>query len=125
MKSKNSKKRSIGERIRSARRFAKLTQAELAKRAGVSASAAAQWEHPNGTQPSIESLSAIAIATSTSFEWLATGRSSIVTDDQNETPALKLGDFAQSTEEEELLKLWRQARPRTRSRLLALLMEIA
>ena len=64
----------LAGRIRVARRDAKLTQTALAERVGVTPSAAAQWEHPNGTSPGTPRLQEIAAATGVSFEWLATGR---------------------------------------------------
>ena len=64
----------LSGRIRKARNLATLSQAELARRIGVKRSAVTQWEHPNGTTPSVEHLIQIAMETGTQFEWLATGR---------------------------------------------------
>ena len=90
-------------RIRQARRFAKLSQAELATRVGVHRSAVAQWEAPAGSRPTVDNLARIALSTGVQFEWLATGRgrmkyaSDIVPSD--ETPALLLEHSAQSEAE--------------------------
>lgn len=61
-------------RVRQARRAAKLSQVELAERVGVHRSAVAQWESVGGCHPTVENMARIAIATAVSFEWLATGR---------------------------------------------------
>jgi len=61
-------------RIRQARRSAKLSQGELAARLGVYRSVVTQWESTEGTHPTMEHLAQIAIATGASFEWLGTGR---------------------------------------------------
>lgn len=62
-------------RIRRARLGASLTQAQLARHAGVNRSAVAQWERAEGgTTPSVANLANIAVATKVAFEWLATGR---------------------------------------------------
>ncbi len=61
-------------RVRQARRLAKLSQQSLAQLVGVHRSAVAQWEHPHGCHPTACNLARIALATSVQFEWLATGR---------------------------------------------------
>ena len=58
----------MAQRIRLARRRAGLSQAELAKRSAVTASAVAQWEHPRGTRPSLDRLQAIAKAMSVQMD---------------------------------------------------------
>jgi len=50
-----------------------VSQAELARRVGVTRSAVTQWEHPAGATPSVEHLIRIALETGVSFEWLSTG----------------------------------------------------
>lgn len=61
-------------RIRQARRLAKLSQQSLAQLVGVHRSAVAQWETAGGCHPTVVNLARIALATSVQFEWLATGR---------------------------------------------------
>lgn len=61
-------------RIRSARRFAGLSQAELAQRAGVHRSAVSHWERQGGRSPNLDHLRTVAQITGVQFEWLATGR---------------------------------------------------
>lgn len=63
----------LPDRIRRVRRIAKVTQAELARSVGVSASAVAQWEQPNGTRPGISHLIAVSRLAAISLDWLATG----------------------------------------------------
>jgi len=70
----------LPDRVRIARTCAKLTKAELARRVGVCLSAAVQWEHPNGTSPTVANLGRIAEIAEVAFEWLATGRGPMVTD---------------------------------------------
>jgi transcriptional regulator with XRE-family HTH domain len=69
----------IAMRIRRARALARLSQSQLAHVVGVNRSAVAQWEREAGTRPSVEHLAAVAIATKTPFEWLATGRGGLMT----------------------------------------------
>jgi len=90
--------KSSGNRIRQARRSAKLSQKELALLVGVHRSAVSQWEQPAGSMPTLENLARIAVTTSVQFEWLATGRGRMkyVSDLTNdETPALLLEYCAQ------------------------------
>jgi transcriptional regulator with XRE-family HTH domain len=99
-------------RIRQARRQAKLSQQGLATRVGVHRSAVAQWEQPDGSHPTVENLARVAITTSVNFEWLATGRgrmkfsSDIVPDE--ETPAVLLQFSAQSETEVRALAAMRK-----------------
>lgn len=111
----------IRERIGTARQSANLSRAELARRVGVRASAAAQWEQHEGTAPSVENLARIAAATGVAFEWLATGRGAMQPGPQDEAPAVVLEAFAQNLFEERLLRLGRRVPPRKREALLATL----
>lgn len=63
----------LGDRIRVARRATGWSQAKLAARLGVTASAVGHWERPNGHQPSSENLIEIAKHLSIRVEWLAIG----------------------------------------------------
>ena len=117
----------IGDRIRRARRAAKLSQTALAERVGVTASAVAQWEHPEGTSPALSRLQAIATATAVNFEWLATGRgaqSRARRAEAADEPALKLDLFALDDAEEMLLRHFRLLTPTARQALVTLLNQL-
>jgi len=100
-------------RIRQARRGASMSQSELAFAVGVARSAVAQWERKDGARPTTENMAKIAMATSVSFEWLATGRGSRwLGGDANggDTPAMMLNFYAQCGLEERLLVAFRSLR---------------
>lgn len=59
----------MGERIRCARMFRQLNQAEVARRLGVTASAVNQWEK-GSTEPHIGSMLAFRRETGISLDWL-------------------------------------------------------
>ncbi|MEA2736994.1 MAG: Helix-turn-helix domain [Acetobacteraceae bacterium] len=61
-------RREIGERIKSARQEAGLTQRELAKKLAVSAGAVGQWE--TGKVPATGRLAALADCLGVSLDWL-------------------------------------------------------
>ena len=110
----------LSDRIRSSRAAAKLSQADLASRLGVTPGAVAQWENPGGTTPGVERLDAIATATGAVFEWLATGRGDPRRRQKSHadpTPAVALGDFARDFSEEVLLDRFRRLPPQARSLL--------
>jgi transcriptional regulator with XRE-family HTH domain len=117
----------ISDRIRRARRGARLSQTALAARVGVTSSAVAQWEHPSGTCPALSRLQAVATATAVSFEWLATGRGPQnrgMKPEGQETPAIKLDLFALDDSEETLLRRFRTLSPRGRLMLVGFLQEL-
>ena len=66
-------KESIGQRIRALRRSKKLTQAQLAKIAGVSSPAVTEWEK-DGYLPKAASLEAIANKFGVTAEYILTGK---------------------------------------------------
>jgi transcriptional regulator with XRE-family HTH domain len=100
-------------RIRHARRLARLTQAKLAEEIGVGASAVAQWELPTGTSPTAEHLERIATVCGVSFEWLATGRGPAVQGVQ-ETPAVETYQLAADEFEDRMLVAFRRISRRKR-----------
>jgi transcriptional regulator with XRE-family HTH domain len=100
-------------RIRHARRLARLTQAKLAESIGVGASAVAQWELPNGTSPTVEHLDRIAALCRVSFEWLATGRGNAV-GGVEETPAVDVVQLTADEFEDRLLVAFRRIARRKR-----------
>ncbi len=96
----------LADRIRRARRLARLTQAQLAAHCAVRPSAVAQWEARGGTAPTLENLAKTALATGVAFEWLATGRGTARA--TVETPAADPEAFAQDLDEERLRQLLRR-----------------
>ena len=115
----------IADRIRMARRSARLSQAELAERLNVASSAVAQWEGPRGTTPRIEKLPVIAAALGVSVEWLLTGREERhhARNGDGHTPALTPDAFARDCDEEMVLRQFRRLPARTRGLFLGLLNE--
>ena len=63
----------IGNRIKQKRRMLKLTQKDVARFAGLSASAVTEWEL-DMTQPSGESLVHLSKVLECSAEWIMTGK---------------------------------------------------
>lgn len=57
-----------------ARRYAGMSQSDLAARIGVQRSAVSHWERSPARNPSIANMQRIAEVTGVHFEWLATGR---------------------------------------------------
>ena len=108
------------DRLRIARHRAAISQTVLAHAIGVSPSAVAQWEHPQGTQPSLENLLRAAEVTGTSIEWLATGTIGRSTRARSveETPAVALDTYAQTLQEETLLERFRDGSASQRALLL-------
>jgi len=115
--------RVLSDRIRAARRDAGMSQTALARLVGVNPSAVSQWETLDGTRPTTRNLECIARRTGVAFEWLATG--SIRDPAPAEVPALVLGSFAHSIEEEELLNEFRTLRARERSAVLSTIRKLA
>lgn len=109
----------LSDRIRRARRLARLTQAALAAFCSVRPSAAAQWEARAGTAPTVENLIKIALATNVAFEWLATGRGAARLN--LETPAADVEAFAQDLDEERLLQVIRRVPYARRGQVVQLL----
>lgn len=117
----------LADRVRSARRKASISQTELARRIGVSASAVAQWEHPAGTHPSVSSLIRILEITGVSLDWLVMGKrinGVNVNADEYELPAVSLEFLAHCETEEKLLSNFREMPTKRRSLLLELSEEL-
>jgi transcriptional regulator with XRE-family HTH domain len=105
----------LADRIRSARRVSSISRQSIAQALGISCNAVAQWEHPDGTIPTIDKLVGVARLTRVSFEWLATGDGDMFPGDSR--PAFTLEVFAQDADEELLLAAWRRLKPHLRSAL--------
>ena len=115
---------SLRGRIRQAREILGLSRAQLARKVGVSASAAVQWERPHGTSPSAANLIAIAHATDVSFEWLSTGRGSARVSGDHEAPAIHRDCMAHDLYEEEILSLARKVPHAQREHLIQYLRSV-
>ena len=117
---RDSEMSTFASRIRRVRAACKITQSDLARKVGVQRSAVAQWEQPDGTTPSVASLSKIATMTDVNFEWLATGRGAMKHKD-HETTAVVIEDYAYDHMEGRLLQTFRQLSTRKREALLGFL----
>jgi transcriptional regulator with XRE-family HTH domain len=112
----------LSSRIRSARRAAKLTQADVAHRIGVGRSAVSQWERIDGSAPGAGNLERLAVALNCAFEWLATGRGGrqpAVA--QSEDTVVVLRHFARDDLEDHLLDAFRGLDTRDRRAVLAVI----
>lgn len=105
---------SLPTRIRKARLSATLTQAELARCIGVKRSAVTQWEHPQGTLPSVQHLLQIAVETGTCIEWLATARGPSRIDTGEAVTTILAEDCAKDAQESDLLLRFRVLSPKKR-----------
>ena len=118
----------LADRIRMARRSAKLSQSELAETLNVASSAVAQWENPRGTSPRIEKFPALADAVGVSVEWLLTGSGDRQrhrhADEHHHQHAITPDSFARDTHEEVLLKQFRRLPARKRDAFIGLLVEL-
>ena len=112
---------SLPQRIRRARTNAGLSQSALAARIGIKRSAVTQWEHPQGTRPSVEHLIRIATETGTGFEWLATGRGPSELDRLDSTPAVLVDDYASDEFEAQALNHLRRMPPAKKRMAVAIL----
>lgn len=110
-----------------ARRSVGLSQAALAARSLVTASAVAQWEHPDGTRPTLERLKIVAKVLDVPVGWLVAGGrrkpADVRKDRDAEPPAVMLDDYARTSQEEQLLAAFRRMNDRARGHLLALAQE--
>ena len=106
----------LAERVRLARRKAGLSQEALAARLGIRRAAITQWEHPEGTQPSMVNLRQAACEMRVAFEWLATGRGAMHPEVE-EVPAFAMDCIARGADEEALLAYYRALSGRQREAL--------
>lgn len=115
----------LADRIRKARRNAGLSQAVLASLIGVQRSSISNWESVSRVSPSMLNLIAAAQATRVNVEWLAAGRGPMERHDDLllDVPAVDL-DWVESTQERELLRLFRALSQRSKSLALDLFVEL-
>lgn len=115
----NTEGRTLGDRLRVARRATQLSQSQLAGKLGVAASAVAQWESPSGTLPRLDKLALLAAAVGVSVDWLLTGRGLARAAPRSETTTL-----ARDDDEQLLLRQFRRLPRRARGLVIGLVNEI-
>ena len=104
----------LAMRIRVARRYAKLSQVELAKKLGISRGAVANWESANDAHPAASRMVKLAVLTGVSVEWLVTGRGRMIHEsDREEVPAVD-GEFVHDVTERRLLDGFRRSSARAK-----------
>lgn len=114
----------LSERVRRARTISKLTQSQLSERLGVLRGAVTQWEHPDGTLPSMRHLIAIAQHTGVNLEWLGTGRGEVYLDSSSQTCPVVNGERFLDEIETECLRLLRCMPRRVREQFVSLMRAI-
>jgi len=114
------------DRIRLARRHAGLSQARLAEAIGVRRSAVSHWESPQGKNPSVHHLRALATVAGIAFEWLATGRGKMQLSEDAVLDSVSAADalLVEDPLELRLVQSFREASPRTRVALVEIVEEL-
>ena len=114
------------QRIRLSRRHGGLSQATLADLVGVHRSAVSHWESNKPKKPNMGHLLAIAVACGVQFEWLATGRGSMLLSDQQQDAGSDTKMVLVEDEQEvELLRAYRETSPQSRMVLVELAQQLA
>ena len=115
------------QRIRLARRHARLSQSALAKAVGVQRSAVSHWEAVEGKSPSMANLRRVATVTGVQFEWLATGRGRMALshEDALDTVAAVEATLVDDAFEMRLLTAFRALPARSRAPLVELMEQMA
>jgi transcriptional regulator with XRE-family HTH domain len=114
------------DRIRLARRHAGLSQAKLATAIGVQRSAVSHWESPQGKNPSVVHLRAVAMVAGVTFEWLATGRGKMLLSEDAVLDSVSAADaiLVEDRAELRLIQAFRLASPRIRVALVEIVEEL-
>lgn len=114
-------------RIQAARRLRNLSQAELARLVGVQRSAVSHWESPTGKDPTVDHLRKIAIVTGVHFEWVATGRGTMVMSPATILDGIPaaLAELVEDELEIRLMHAFRDAPPKARLTILELTEQFA
>ena len=116
----------LTQRIRLSRRHGGLSQATLADLVGVHRSAVSHWESIKPKKPNMGHLLAIAVACGVQFEWLATGRGSmLLSDHQQDTVSATNVVLVEDEQEVELLRAYRETSPQSRMVLVELAQQLA
>lgn len=115
----------IWDRIRRARKLARLSQQELAAAVGVKRSAVAQWERHEGSHPSMDHMIAVAVVTGVHVEWLGTGRGPVRGSEDGWTPAVRTDEYAQDDIEATCLQALRKLPLQMRKQLVNMVALVA
>ena len=117
----------LTQRIRLSRRHGEISQSALAGHIGVHRSAVSHWESKKPKRPNIGHLLAIAVATGVQFEWLATGRGSMLASEQaGATPSISAhAAMVDDSQELALLRAFREAPLQSRPLLVELAQQLA
>lgn len=115
------------QRIRLARRHANLSQAQLGAAVGVQRSAVSHWEAAQGKNPSVAHMRQIALATHVQFEWLATGRGTMVLSKDMEFDSVATAEalLVDDPLELRLLHAFRESPARARAPLVEVVEQLA
>ena len=103
----------VADRIRVARRHARISQTQAAEALGVHRGTFAHWERGGGHLPSARNALNLAVLLKVNHEWLMTGRGTMECKPP-EVPAARLECFAHSLEEERWLEAFRRLPPAVR-----------
>lgn len=103
----------VADRIRVARRHARLSQTQAAHAIGVHRGTFAHWERGGGHLPNANNVIQLAKVLKVSHDWLMTGRGSMQPQ-VIEVPAVRLECFARSLDEERWLEAFRRLPPTLR-----------
>jgi transcriptional regulator with XRE-family HTH domain len=114
------------DRIRLARRHAGLSQAKLAEAIGVQRSAVSHWESPQGKNPSVDHMRAVAMIAGITFEWLATGRGKMQLSEDAMLDSVSAADaiLVEDRAELRLIQAFRLASPRIRVAVVEIVEEL-
>jgi len=117
----------LTQRIRLSRRHGALSQAALADLVGVHRSAVSHWESIKPKKPNMGHLLAIAVACGVQFEWLATGRGTMLLSEQVQQDTVAAANmlFVEDEQEVELLRAYRETSPQSRMVLVELAQQLA
>lgn len=103
----------VADRIRVARRRARLSQTQAAIAIGVHRGTFAHWERGGGHLPNAANVIQLAKTLKVSHDWLMTGRGSM-DPEPVEFSAVRLQCFARSIDEERWLEAFRRLPPTLR-----------
>jgi transcriptional regulator with XRE-family HTH domain len=117
----------LTQRIRLSRRHGGISQATLADLVGVHRSAVSHWESTKPKRPNIGHLLAIAVACGVQFEWLATGRGTMLLSGQVQLDSIATANvvMVEDQHELELLRAYRDTSPQSRLVLVELAQQLA